>query len=67
MINGETSNCLPATCGIPQGSVLGPALFVLYINDLPEAVKSTLPLFAEDTKVFRGISNASDAKQLQSD
>ena len=61
------SNWCLVTSGIPQGSVLGPALFVLYINDLPEAVKSMLQMFADDTKIFCGISNECGAKQLQSD
>ena len=42
--------------GSPQGSVLGPVLFILYVNDLPEVVQSKLWIFAEDTKSYRSIS-----------
>ena len=59
----------PATVlsGIPQGSVLGPILFVIYRNDLPEVVKFGTYLFADDTKIFRQITTKEDALQLQSD
>ena len=56
-----------ALSGNPQGSVLGPILFVIYINNLPELVKCGTNLFADDTKIFRQITTREDALQLQSD
>ena len=50
-VNGHLSGMLPVVSGVPQGSILGLLLFVLYINDVPHIVSSTKPyLFAEDTK-----------------
>ena len=54
--------------GIPQGSVLGPLLFVTYISDLPEkAKKSEIFLFADDMKIFKAIDSTDDCKLLQDD
>lgn len=68
-INSSKSTSAPVTSGIPQGSVLGPILFVIYINDLPEVVdkNSFVFLFADDTKVFRKVNSNEDAKMLQND
>ena len=58
---------MPVTSGIPQGSVLGPIMFLIYVNDLPEVVSSTVKLFADDTKLYRVIKNEEDKLQLQED
>ena len=52
---------------VPQGSVLGPTLFIIYVNDLPSLVQSSLTMFADDTKVYRAIRDTRDAEVLQSD
>ena len=52
-VNGATSDHATITCGVPQGSVLGPLLFLLYINDLPNASKVlSFYLFADDTNIY---------------
>ena len=66
-VNGQASSWESVISGVPQGSVLGPLLFVIYINDLPDSVLSTLMLYADDSKVYKGISTGEDAAQLQTD
>ena len=56
-VNGVLSEPAKVTSGIPQGSVLGPVLFILFINDLPDSIASKVFMFADDTKVYRDIKN----------
>ena len=51
-VNGEYSKWIKVTSGIPQGSILGPILFVLFINDMPDNVNTNLLMFADDTKIY---------------
>ena len=67
MINGRKSESVPATSGIPQGSALGPLLFVIYINDLPDSVKSNVYLFADDAKIYKSINSLNDHDILKHD
>ena len=56
VINGINKDEVPVSSGVPQASVLGPILFLAYINDLPEQVKSRVRLFADDTAMYLAIS-----------
>ena len=55
VVDGEVSNWKPVLSGVPQGSVLGPILFLIYINDFDDDIISKVLKFADDTKVFRKI------------
>ena len=67
VVGKEKSDWADVVSGIPQGSVLGPILFVIYINDLPSVISSTAKLFADDTKVYSEIKTEADRAILQSD
>lgn len=65
---GELSSTISVTSGVPQGSHLGPLLFVLYLNDLPSIVDSSnILMFADDVKLYMPIRDISDSKSLQND
>ena len=55
IVEGEISNWKPVFSGVPQGSVLGPILFLIFINDLDDDLSSKVLKFADDTKVFRTV------------
>ena len=58
-LNGQTSLWINVTAGVPQGSLLGPLLFLIYINDLPDEITSSCKIFADDTSLFSKIENKS--------
>ena len=67
ILNNDTSDWADVISGIPQGSVLGPILCIIFINDLPKEVKSYINIFADDTKLFRAIQNIKDIDSIQKD
>ena len=66
-IDDEYSSWENVKSGIPQGSVLGPILFVIFINDMPNVVDSMCQLFADDAKIFRALKSRNDIFALQED
>ena len=67
IVDGEISNWISVLSGVPQGSVLGPILFLIYINDLEDDISSKVLKFADDTKVFRKVTNDTDKQSSQDD
>ena len=67
MVGGTYSSYSAVTSGVPQGSVLSPVLFPLYINDITTNIHSQLRLFADDCLVYRLINSTDDHQILQSD
>ena len=58
---------IPVLSGVPKGSVLGPVLFLIFINDLPENIRSSVRLFADDCVLYRNIKSFKDCEILQDD
>ena len=66
-INLTFSSWTPVTSGVPQGSVLGPLLFLIYINDLDNGIVSKISKFADDTKLCHSSRNPEEVFELQGD
>ncbi|KAL9989596.1 hypothetical protein ACROYT_G004161 [Oculina patagonica] len=64
---GKRSNTAQVTSGMPQGTVLGPLLFLLFVNDLPDNLKSSIRLFADDALLYSIVSSMENGDQLQED
>ena len=67
VVEGEQSEEVTVDSRVPQGTVFGPLLFLCHINDLPDAVKSSVRLFADDCLLYRTIKSANDHQLLQED
>jgi hypothetical protein len=67
MCNGFRSKEITVSSGVPQGSVLGPLFFIMFINDISVNIESNILMYADDLKVYRKISNTHDCEMLQRD
>ena len=67
VVNGSSSDWAQVSSGIHQGSVLGPVLFLIYINDLPDTIHNILKLFADDTKLVGKVSTVDEVDIIQDD
>ena len=64
VLNGQTSSWRPVLAGVPQGSILGPLLFLVYINDLPDRLKSNAKLFADDISLFTIVKDKNESANI---
>jgi hypothetical protein len=66
-VRGSFSESIKVLSGVPRGSVLAPLLFLLFVNDLPNWIRTNIKMFADDTKVWETLSCKEDSKKLQED
>ena len=68
ILNGQSSNWVDVKAGVPQGSIMGPLLFFIYISDFPEGLITNAKLFADDTSLFSVIRHiAASTEELNND
>ena len=67
VLDGQASDPVLVLSGVPQGSVLEPVLFLIFINDLPENIRSSVRLFADNCVLYRNIESPTDCQILQDD
>ena len=67
VLNGSASEPFIVSSGVPQGSVLGPLLLLVYANDIPEQVECNISMFADDTKIYSAVKDIADTQRLQAD
>ena len=67
MLDGQASDPAQVLSGVPKGLVFGPVLFLIFINDLPESIRSPVRLFADDCVLYRNIESPTDCQILQDD
>ena len=66
VIDGQLSDWLPVAAGVPQGSILGPLLFLVYINDIAQVISSDIKIFADDTFIYR-LADSDSTTKLNAD
>ena len=64
VLNDQASSWADVKAGVPQGSILGPLFFLIYINDLSENLKSTVKIFADDTSIFHIVKDTNTSAEI---